>query len=37
MIDLDMSLNGWEVNFLDEVKNKSYQYRFLSIASSGKN
>lgn len=37
MIDLDMSLNEWEVNFLDEVKNKSDQYRVLSIASSGYN
>ena len=39
MIDLDMSLNEWEVNFLDEVKNKSdlNKYRVLSIASSGYN
>ena len=32
-----MSLNEWEVNFLDEVKNKSDQYRVLCIASSGYN
>ena len=37
MIDLDMSLNEWEVNFLDEVKNKSDKYSVLSIASSGYN
>ena len=32
-----MSLNEWEVNFLDEVKNKSDKYRVLCRASSGYN
>ena len=34
MIELDLSLNPWEVNFLDKLKKKSNQYRVLSIASS---